>query len=95
MRNGLRWLLSVFGEKKAQKVIYAWKEIFDTTDERIILILNELAIYCNVTSSSFKSGDSHQTAFNEGARDVFLHILEMSEIKIEDILKIIKHNNHI
>jgi hypothetical protein len=41
-------------------------------------VLEDLARYCRFGATSFVAGDPHETAFNEGARDVFLHIVEMA-----------------
>ena len=86
MKNGLKWLVHAFGVNKGAAVAASWKSIFNIKDESNRQVLQDLAAYCNMYNSSFVAGDPQHTAFNEGARDVFLHILEMSNLTLEDIL---------
>ncbi|MGB8275367.1 MAG: hypothetical protein WCF16_08895 [Alphaproteobacteria bacterium] len=55
----------------------------DSPDGR--LVMADLARYCRVHATSFAAGDPHQTAFNEGARDAFLHIAEMAGLSPQEI----------
>ncbi|MFL1781249.1 hypothetical protein ABSA28_00969 [Candidatus Hepatincolaceae symbiont of Richtersius coronifer] len=71
MQNGITWINLLFGKDKAALAINAWRETFDLDDEKVQLILKDLACYCNFKKSSFIVNDPYQTAFNEGARDVF------------------------
>lgn len=93
MKNGLKWLFAVFGQAKAKEATEAWNTVFDMEDARARMILKDLASYCNFTSSSFVANDAHQTAFNEGARDVFLHILEMSNLDLNTVLYFLEREN--
>lgn len=88
MRNGLTWLIHAFGASKGSKIAASWKSIFNIQDESSRHVLQDLAAYCNMYNSSFVANDPQHTAFNEGARDVFLHILEMSNLTLEDVLTI-------
>ena len=54
-------------------------------DETARLILDDLARYCRVGATSFVAGDPHQTAFNEGSRDAFLHVIEMIGLSPSDL----------
>ncbi|XWO13721.1 putative phage protein [Candidatus Hepatincola sp. Pdp] len=92
MKNGLTWLIHAFGANKGSKIAASWKSIFNIQDESSRQVLQDLAAYCNMYNSSFVVNDSHHTAFNEGARDVFLHILEMANLTLEDILIINSHS---
>ncbi|MGB0844413.1 MAG: hypothetical protein ACPGVN_06690 [Alphaproteobacteria bacterium] len=44
------------------------------------IVIEDLARYCNLRNASFDPQSPHVTAFNEGQRDVLLHMLEMAEI---------------
>ncbi|MBL8709837.1 MAG: hypothetical protein JNL25_11635 [Rhodospirillaceae bacterium] len=77
MKAGIGWLLRLHGRARAQRVAQAYRRQLGAGDAASRLILSDLAHYCRVGQSSFVAGDPHQTAFNEGARDVFLHVAEM------------------
>lgn len=87
MKRVIEWLLNAHG-RQAKQVAGAYLTMFGDVQGKVIL--SDLATYCRVGSSSFVPGDPHQTAFNEGARDVFLHIAEMAGVKAEDFPKLIK-----
>jgi hypothetical protein len=95
MKNAIKWLLNTFGtqNKKSIEVANAYKEIFDFNNHNIKLILNDLTEYCNFKNTSFNAQSSNITNFNEGARDVLLHILELSEIDITELLNIYNLHN--
>lgn len=78
MKPGLAWLLRLHGRRRAQRVAEAYRHRLDPETAAARLVLSDLAHYCRVGQSSFVPGDPHQTAFNEGARDVFLHVAEMT-----------------
>ncbi|WP_374656130.1 hypothetical protein [Dongia sp.] len=80
MKAGIAWLLRLHGRSRALRVAAAYREMLSVENALGRLILSDLAHYCRAGQSSFVAGDPHQTAFNEGARDVFLHIAEMSGI---------------
>jgi hypothetical protein len=77
MKAGLVWLRNAFGARGAS-VASAYRSVFagPTGDGR--RVLEDLARYCRAGATSFVAGDPHQTAFNEGARDVFLHVVELA-----------------
>ncbi len=81
------WILSVFGKQDATLACQSWQRTFNKHSLSSKYVLKDLASYCNVYSTSYVQEDPYQTAFNEGARDVFLHILEMSNLSVDDILK--------
>lgn len=91
MSNAFYWLLNSF-KKSEYKLATAdaWKNIFDLNDPNIQLIIRDLAIYCNFHHTSFVKDNPYQTSFNEGARDVFLHLLEMANIDVDAVVKLIK-----
>jgi hypothetical protein len=83
-KPGTRWLLSVNRSREARQVASAYREHLGNESAAARRILVDLARYCRVGQSSFVPGDPHQTAFNEGARDVFLHIAELCGLRPED-----------
>ena len=80
MKRAATWLLNAVGPLRAQQVAGAYRSCLGGTDANTRLVLADLAAYCRIGQSSFVAGDPHQTAFNEGARDVFLHIAEMCRL---------------
>lgn len=84
MKAGVTWLLRLHGKQRAHRVADAYRRQLSTEDGSARLILSDLAHYCRAGQSSFVPGDPHQTAFNEGARDVFLHIAEMCGVTPRD-----------
>ncbi|WP_374382944.1 hypothetical protein [Dongia sp.] len=93
MKAGIGWLIRLHGRPRARRVAAAYRDIF--ADERQArLVLSDLAHYCRVGQSSFIAGDPHQTAFNEGARDVFLHIAEMSGVTPQDFAGLVEEVIH-
>ncbi|MGV3278557.1 hypothetical protein ACFX5K_02800 [Rickettsiales bacterium LUAb2] len=85
MQNGVKWLTNLWGEQKAKEVYKAWGIVFDLEKTEVKEVLKDLAVYCNINKSSFVVNDAYQTAFNEGARDVFLHIIEMVNLDLQQL----------
>lgn len=81
MKRAIEWLFNAHG-RHAKPVAAAYRELLATPEGK--LVLRDLAAYCRVGASSFAAGDPHQTAFNEGARDVFLHVAEMAGLRPDD-----------
>jgi hypothetical protein len=77
MSAGLVWLKNAFGVRGAS-VAAAYRNLFGDTAGDGARVLADLARYCRVGTTSFVANDPHQTAFNEGARDVFLHVVEVA-----------------
>jgi hypothetical protein len=90
MKNGLTWLFLLFGKQKAEDASKAWKSVFNSEDQAVIFVLKDLANYCNFNKSSFVPKDKEQTFFNEGARDVYLHILEMANLDVNEVIELSK-----
>jgi hypothetical protein len=59
-------------EKDVQKLIAAFKGTFETTSGKVVL--EHLSKFCLENRSTYVPGDSHHTAFNEGARAVILEV---------------------
>ena len=62
-------------EVEALKGMY--KQVFATESGK--KVLKDLEARCNFRNTTFIQNDSIGTAFEEGKRSVFLHILNMSE----------------
>ncbi len=89
MKTGVTWLLRLHGRLRAQRVADAYRRQLSAETVAARLILADLAHYCRAGQSSFVPGDPHQTAFNEGARDVFLHIAEMCGVTPLDFAELL------
>jgi hypothetical protein len=86
MKAGLIWLANAFGAKRGVAVAQAYRNLFAAGEGR--RVLDDLARYCRTGTTSFVAGDPHQTAFNEGARDAFLHIAELAGLTPTDIAQL-------
>lgn len=84
MKAALQWLASAFGIPQRAKVGLAYQNLLGPDNAQGRLIMADLARYCRVGQTSFVAGDPYQTAFNEGARDVFLHIAECAGLDPTD-----------
>jgi hypothetical protein len=62
--------------KRAEKFTVAF-EISDTGRE----VLADLAAFCHADTPTYALGDTHQTAYNEGKRAVFLYIQNHMKVK--------------
>ena len=90
MKAGLQWLLRLHGDTRARRTAQAYRALLSEESGIARLILADLATYCRAGQTSFVPGDPHQTAFNEGARDTFLHIAEMAGLKPADFPALIQ-----
>lgn len=84
MKPGIQWLMRLFGPARAPAVAAAYRDALDPATPRGRAVMADLAHYCRVGQTSFVAGDPHQTAFNEGARDVFLHVAELVGVSPDD-----------
>jgi hypothetical protein len=87
MKAGLVWLANAFGPRQAAEVAGAYRNAFAGHDGRRVLL--DLARYCRFGTTSFVPGDPHQTAFNEGARDAFLHVIELAALDANDVAELL------
>ena len=76
MKAGVKWLIGLFGVERAPEVARAYRQALGKESPEARLVLADLAQYCRVGATSFVPNDPHQTAFNEGARDVYLHVCD-------------------
>lgn len=84
MKAGREWLMRSHGEENAVRVVQSYRTLFGMAEA--YSVLKDLTLYCQLGQSSFVSGDPYHTAFNEGARDVLLHILEIAGIDPAELL---------
>ena len=89
MRAALQWLSNAFPALHAAQVARAYRRIFSRQDgsRDARLILDDLALYCGLRRTGFVPGAPDQTAFNEGQRDVLLHLLSLSEVPPDALLQ--------
>ena len=81
LNSALAWLRNAWGHKPAaeqEALVKAYRRIAESRDGQRVLL--DLARYANVLNSSYAPGDAHQTLFNEGQRDVYLHIMSMAGV---------------
>lgn len=82
MKPGIQWLANLWGQRRSRQLAMDYRDfVASDAGQRI---MRDLAQYCRVGHTSFVAGDPHQTAFNEGARDVFLHVAEMARLEPDD-----------
>lgn len=84
MKSAVAWLRNAFGARRARAVAAAYANRLDPAGANARLVLRDLARYCNATCSSFAPGDPYQTAFGEGQRDVFNHVLGVLGLRPDD-----------
>lgn len=89
MSAALTWLSNAFPALKARLVARAYRRVFGRgeRDRDTRLILEDLALYCGLRSAGFVPGAPDQTAFNEGQRDVLLHLLSLANIPPDALLE--------
>ncbi len=78
-----RWLKRL-NQNSQKSLIEAYQDAFSGQQGK--LILKDLALYCKFNETSFTPEDPYATAFNEGARDAFLHILEMLHMDPQSLI---------
>ena len=69
-----QWLANCWPDPLRPEVARAYEQLSETAEFR--LILEDLARYAGLRTTSFVPGQSDQTAFNEGQRDLVFHLLE-------------------
>ena len=101
MSAAVRWLRNAFPALHAAQVARAYRRVFgrgeqqlgtrasklDSENRDARLILDDLALYCSLRRTGFVPGAPDQTAFNEGQRDVLLHLLSMAEVPADALLQ--------
>jgi hypothetical protein len=69
--------MEISEQQKEQQVIADWKMTF--TPDFAQRTLSRLSKFCLEKQTCYTQGDSHETAFNEGARSVILEIRRQLE----------------
>lgn len=90
MTAALDWLTRAFGPRDRAAVGMAYRNLLGRDNPSGRLIVADMGRYCNVGATSFVPNDPHQTAFNEGQRDAFLHMLQMAGLSPHDFPELIK-----
>jgi len=76
-------------ERKQKKLNTAYKRVFSSEHGEIVL--EDLMLSAGIISgSSYVQGDSHQTSFNEGRREIVNRIIETINIDPAQFLKIVE-----
>jgi hypothetical protein len=70
-------------QKSFTELVKAYKRVFSSEDGRRVL-RHLISLY--LVRSSHVEGDSHSTAFNEGARNVVLLIMGKLKMNIEEFV---------
>lgn len=89
MSAAVQWLTNAFPAMHAAQVARAYRRVFGAEDQSrdARLILDDLALYCGLRRTGFVPGAPDPTAFNEGQRDVLLHLLSLAEMPPEALLQ--------
>lgn len=89
MSAAVQWLMNAFPGLHAAQVARAYRRVFgrDDLSRDGRLILDDLALYCGLRRTGFVPGAPDQTAFNEGQRDVLLHLLSLAEMPPDALLQ--------
>ena len=67
-----------------ERLDYHYKTLFNTEAGKKVLL--DLANRCRIARVTHVPGDTHETAFNEGRRSVYIYIAKMVSQKIEEAL---------
>lgn len=76
--------------QKVNKLSNNYKELFGEANIAGRAVLADLFSFCSMDKSTFFPGDPYLTAYNEGARRVFLRILGMLRMDVKDIEELMK-----
>lgn len=91
LSSALAWLRNAWGHRpptEQEQLAKAYRRLLESRDGQRIVA--DLARYTNVLNSSYAPGDAHQTLFNEGQRDVYLHIMGMARLSDDELLSLIQ-----
>lgn len=80
----IAWLSNVWPRARRAAVARSYQTGFGSV--QAALMREDLARYCNLRASSFVPGDPLATAFNEGQRDVLLHLMETARLDVTALM---------
>jgi hypothetical protein len=91
MTNAATTLRKVFDQwKRERATASAYKRVFESPEGEIVL--RDLITEGGLLSVSHVSGDSHDTAFNDGKRALALHIFQRLRWSEPELVKIASEN---
>ncbi len=76
-------------EEKVLSLVKSYKHVFATEDGKRVL---EHLVRTYMLKTSHVEGDAYSTAFNEGARNVVLFILQKLRINLEELREMLTIN---
>lgn len=94
MKRAAAWLANTWTAERAPDVANAYRIALGREAPAGRLVLADLARYCHALETTFVAGDPHQTALNEGRRDVLNHILELLDVQADDFATLIQEVSH-
>lgn len=77
--------------KQTIAVIGAYQRLFNTDDGKVVL--KDLAKASGFTATSFVDSP-YSTAFNEGARTLFLRIVQTINTNIDELVKLLENDQN-
>jgi uncharacterized protein YdbL (DUF1318 family) len=84
VRAVIRWLRANYQRESTQQAVAKdFKATFEAKEAG--RVLEDLRRFCMIYDTTHVSGDSHATAINEGKRQVYLHLVNMLEVRPEEI----------
>lgn len=76
MDHAVQWLRGAHGSQ-ADEVRLAYQLQLNPETPSGGLVIDDLARLCRATKTTFAAGDPYLTAFQEGQRSVWLHVVSM------------------
>ena len=70
------WLHNSWAPEQSDAVSAAFRRLGSDAD--FLLVVEDLARYAGLRTTSFLAGQADQVAFSEGQRDLVFHLLEMA-----------------
>lgn len=80
----LEWLRPWARRGRSHDLVLAYRHAFTNR----VTLLADLAVLCSAHDETYVPGDAHQTAFNEGRRAVWLHIMRMLRLKEAELRRL-------